>query len=389
MNGSNDSNSLNDWLLIMLHRYLLSRAIPPPHILTIEITSYCNLSCVMCPKTAGSVNTVPDRVITMDVIDGLEPILPYIDGVDLSGLWGEAFLHPELYLEILGRLKRRHAGVRTVSNGTLITPEIADRIVELGLDGLDVSVDAARPETYRGIRCGGELEQVVNGLKAISRAKKRTGRSTPEIRMLFIGMADNIEELPEFVRLARALDVTKIVLQSMGEYESVRGQSVSKRYRELGSRLLGEARAVADGLGVTIELFPPDQFSGGTAEGASAASENGPRTKDCFFAWDRAVITTGGDVLPCCSSPHSFGSLKEKAFLDIWYGEDYNRLRRSLLDGDLPLMCRSCTGTGWKGISGWDNAASVIRLERIRLRQRLRRSPALRRAKSALTRPAR
>ncbi len=371
----------------MFRRYLLSRAIPPPHILTIEISSYCNLSCVMCPKTAGSVNTAPDRVITMDVIDGLEPILPYIDGVDLSGLWGEAFLHPELYLEILGRLKRRHVGVRTVSNGTLITPEIAERIVELGLDGLDVSVDAARPETYRMIRRGGKLEHVVNGLKAISRAKKGTGRSTPEIRMLFIGMADNIEELPEFVRLARSLDVTKIVLQSMGEYKSVHGQSVSKRHRERGRRLLGEARTVAEGLGVAIELFPPDQFRGDEpAEGSSTVTEGCCRTRDCFFAWDRAVITTGGDLLPCCSSRRSFGSLKEKSFLDIWHGEDYAGLRRSLLDGDLRPMCRTCTGTAWKEISARGEATAVLRLERIRLRQRLRRSPVLRGAKNALIR---
>ena len=119
----------------MLKRHLAGRFVPLPRILSIEVTSRCNLRCVMCPKTAGFVNTAPDRVISPEVVERLEPILGAVDGADLSGLWGEAFLFPDLYLDILARLKRRYIGVHTVSNGTLITDAVAERLTTALLTG--------------------------------------------------------------------------------------------------------------------------------------------------------------------------------------------------------------------------------------------------------------
>jgi MoaA/NifB/PqqE/SkfB family radical SAM enzyme len=377
----------------MFNRYLSSRLIPLPHILTIEITSYCNLECVMCPRTAGFVNTPSNRVISMDIIERLDPILGWINGVDLSGLWGEAFLHPELYLEILERLKRRHIGVRTVSNGTLITEKLAERLVVLKLDSVDISVDAARGETYRKIRRGGELEQVVNGITAINRFKKKHGSSFPEIKLLFLGLTDNIEELPEFVRLAHSLSVNRVMLQAMGEYEAVRGKSIALRHKKLGLRWLREAEKRARELGVRMELFPPDQFQEEDLPSDEALRGRKPqqvkmqrRTKDCFFPWDRAVITTGGDLLPCCAAPSPFGNLMEQSFKEIWYGEAYTHLRRSLLEGQLPPMCASCTGQGWRTASRSDTVRYLSTLEGIRVKQRLRRSPALRKVKNFVLR---
>lgn len=370
----------------MIENYLTSRFIPLPHVLTIEITSFCNLRCVMCPRTAGFVNTPPNRLISMEVIERLEPVLAAVDGADVSGLWGEAFLHSGLYLEILRRLKSRHIGVRTVSNGTLISDELAGELVALGLDSLEISVDAARPETYRRVRCGGDLEQVIEGIRAVNRHKEARGRNSPVIKLLFLGMDDTIEELPEFVRMAHSLRVRVVVLQAMGEYEQVKGKSVALHHRALGRRLLGEAQRVARNLGVTVELFPPGHLDEGARSGpeAGAGAAAVLRTRDCFFPWDRAVITAGGDVLPCCASPEAFGNLGRDSFEEIWYGETYRKLRRSLLSGSLPPMCLTCTGQAWRGVSRSDGPAAALRLERIRLRQRLRRSGALRKIRDAL-----
>lgn len=368
----------------MLTRYLSGRRIPLPHILTIEVTSRCNLRCVMCPKTAGFVNTPPDRVISPAVIDRLEPFLGAVDGADLSGLWGEAFLFPELYLDILRRLKRRHIGVHTVSNGTLITDALADGLVSLGLDRLEISVDAARPETYRRVRRGGELERVIEGVRAVVRRRERTGSRFPEIRLLFLGMTDTMEEFPEFVRLAASLKVSTVVLQAMGEYGAVRGKSAAAAGRETGRRWLEAARGEARRLGVAVELFPPDQFSDSRPAAGEGSPPRGGAVKDCFFPWDRAVIATTGEVFPCCSSPAPLGSLMDQSFEEIWRGEGYRRLRAALLDGELPPMCRTCTGQAWTARRRGDAFRAAVRLERSRLRQRLRRSPFLRKIRDSL-----
>lgn len=369
----------------MLKRHLAGRRVPFPRILSIEVTSRCNLRCVMCPKTAGFVNTAPDRVISPEVVDRLDPILGAVDGADLSGLWGEAFFFPDLYLDILARLKRRYIGVHTVSNGTLITDAVAARLVALGLDRLEISVDAARPETYRRVRRGGELAQVLEGVRAVVRHKERSGSRLPALKLLFLGMTDTIAEFPEFVRLARSLEVDTVVLQAMGEYEAVKGRSVAAgAHRAQGRRMLEAAQAEAQRLGVAIELFPPDQFSDDAPVPAPVAAPARALLKDCFFPWDRAVIATTGEVFPCCSSPVPFGDLTRQPFREIWYGNAYRALRRALLEGDLPPMCRSCTGQAWVARRRGDLLKAALRLERGRLRQRLRRSPALRKIREAL-----
>ncbi|HOE26264.1 MAG TPA: radical SAM protein [bacterium] len=369
----------------MLKRHLAGRFVPLPRILSIEVTSRCNLRCVMCPKTAGFVNTAPDRVISPEVVERLEPILGAVDGADLSGLWGEAFLFPDLYLDILARLKRRYIGVHTVSNGTLITDAVAERLVALKLDRLEISIDAARPETYRRVRRGGELAQVLEGVRAVVRHRERSGRRLPALKLLFLGMTDTIAEFPEFVRLARSLGVGTVVLQAMGEYEAVKGKSVAAgAHRALGRRMLEAARLEARRLGVAIELFPPDQFSAEAPAGASAGEAERRLVRECVFPWDRAVIATTGEVFPCCSCLVPFGDLTRQPFEEIWRGDAYRALRRALLEGDLPAMCRSCTGQAWTRRRRGDLLKTALRLERGRLRQRLRRSPALRRIREAL-----
>jgi MoaA/NifB/PqqE/SkfB family radical SAM enzyme len=174
----------------------------------------------------------------------------------------------------------------------------------------------------------------------------------------------------------------------MGEYERVKGKSVALHHRELGRRWLHAAEEAAHHLGVAIELFPPGHLSD-----ESPASEEHPptsrawdRTKDCFFPWDRAVITASGDLLPCCAAPEPLGNLRTDSFLEIWYGPAYGELRRALLSGDLLPMCRTCTGQGWRERSPWDGVRAGLRLERIRARQRLRRSATLRKIKNAVLR---
>ncbi|MDD5557842.1 MAG: SPASM domain-containing protein [bacterium] len=226
---------------------------------------------------------------------------------------------------------------------------------------------------------------MTDGIRAVIRHRERAGRRRPDVKLLFLGMDETIGELPAFVRLAHELGARTVVLQAMGEYEQVKGRSVALHHRPLGRRCLDAAREAAGPLGVTIELFPPDHLSDGPAAGGTPVPA-GRRTKDCFFPWDRAVVTTGGDVLPCCAAETAFGNLRARAFADIWRGRSYRRLRGALLSGDLPLMCRTCTGQAWRAVRAGDPVRAAARLERIRFRQRLRRSRALRRLREAVRR---
>jgi len=362
----------------IIRRALTGRFIPLPRHLTVEITSFCNLHCKMCPKTNHAVNTVENNVMSREVFEKLKPLFPHIESLELNGLWGEAFMHPELYLYMLREIKAHKVDVYTISNGTLLDGFLARQLVELDLNRLVVSLDAATPETYAKIRPPGHFEDVVQGLEQLKEWKTRLNWPHPQLELAFVGMRSNIDEFPDFVRLAHRLGAFQVFLQAMGEYESVKGESVAGHFKELGRRRFEEGRKIGQELGVIVNLLPGDQFEEDRADRNFTPDFRCLR-KECLDLWNKAVIATNGDVLPCCSSAMSLGNLSRQSFHEVWYGKAYSELRRRLLGGDPPEMCRVCTGMPWveKSVKR-DVQFYISDLFYARFKRRVRLSPLLR-----------
>ena len=325
--------------------------------------------------------------MTREVVDRLVPLFPYIESLDLNGLWGEAFLHPDQYLYMLEAIKAHRVDVYTISNGTRITDELARRLVELELNRLTISMDAATPETYARLRPPGRFEDVVTGLENIKKWKAKLGRSQPRVELAFLGMKSNIHELPEFIRLAHRVGAYGVILQALGEVPMVTGESIAKNDKPTGRRYFQEAQQLGRSMDIAVSLLPPDQFEDDRGDRNVVTPAKRLR-KDCWDPWNKAVISTTGDVLPCCASNRSMGNLLRQTFDEIWHGKDYTHLRRRLLSPEPPEMCRYCTGMPWSP----DSVAADMRfvaqdLIRRRTYLRMRRNPVLRRIKRAIFGP--
>jgi len=311
----------------------------------------------MCPKTAGHVNTKPNHLIEDDVIEKVKELFPYIEVLQLSGLWGEAFLHPDVYLRILKMAKVEECEVRTISNGTLLTPEFSEKLVEIGLDNLTISIDAATKNTYKKIRVGGNFKTLIKQIKKLQKIKKKKGKQKPSIHFGFVGMKSNIHELPGLVKLAGELGIENVILQGMGEFDDTMGESLAFHHREIGKEIYQEALQLGKHLGVAVSLFPPDQFDEETIrvtppreiinDSLKMEIPKGYR-KDCDVPWKEAVITTTGDVLTCCAASKPIGNILQTPFEEIWLSPDYREFRKKVISKEPPLMCITCTGVGWR-----------------------------------------
>ena len=287
----------------------------------------------------------------------MEKIFPRIEVLQLSGLWGEVFMHPDTYIRILKMAKEFGCEVRTISNGTLLTPELSEALVDIGLDNLTISIDAATPRTYKQIRVGGNFRKLIKQLKKLQSFKEKKNKNKPAVHFGFVGMKKNIEELPDLVELATKLGIEGIILQGMGEYENTAGQSLTYHYRNLGKKYYEMALEKGRKSGVTISLFPPDQFEESSfhfepERGKIKDNENlkipaGYR-KDCDAPWKETVITTSGDVLPCCAATKPMGNILQESFEEIWESPHYQEFRRAILSEKPPAMCIACTGLGWR-----------------------------------------
>jgi radical SAM protein with 4Fe4S-binding SPASM domain len=138
--------------------------------------------------------------------------------------------------------------------------------------------------------------------------------------------------------------------------------------------MFAEGQRVGREFGVVADLLPGDQFDESAPMPGEAPLIEGAR-KDCSDFWNKAIITTNGDVLPCCASQKAVGNLLETDFETIWYGKAYSSLRRRFISGDMPEMCKACTGMAWtQGSRMKDVKFYFSDLVARRLRHRLRRN---------------
>ena len=175
---------------------LLPALRPHPSRLFVEVTSRCNLNCVMCMKQGGG-NTSPDGDLTPEIFAALEPALPTLEALVLNGV-GEPLLNRNLerYIGRARALMPAHSWIGFQSNGLLLTQLRAVALVNAGLDRICLSLDGVTPETFRAKRAGGELAGLEHALGAMAAARIICGRPDLQIGIEFVAMRDTLGELP-------------------------------------------------------------------------------------------------------------------------------------------------------------------------------------------------
>ena len=136
-----------------------------PRLIAWELTAGCNLNCVHC--RGASTSSVPADELTtdeakhfIDEVVGLgKPILI------LSG--GEPLTRPDVF-----EIARygTDAGLRVVlaTNGTLLTPEIVEKLRAAGVQRLSISIDGATAETHDNFRgMPGAFERTLAGIEIL------------------------------------------------------------------------------------------------------------------------------------------------------------------------------------------------------------------------------
>lgn len=191
-----------------------------PSKLFVEVTTRCNLSCPMCVKQAPG-GGVMKGDLSERFFSQLEPAFPTLEGLILNGI-GEPLLHPDLPAFIERAKAKMPAGgtVAFQTNGTLLKPERAERLVRAGVDRVCISLDAVSPSLTRALRRGTELTVIEQAFSNLAEAKKRAGRENPKVGLEFVLMRQNFAELPDVVSWAAEHGVSFIIVTQMLPYDA-------------------------------------------------------------------------------------------------------------------------------------------------------------------------
>ena len=322
---------------------------PLPREVYFEVTNRCNLLCETCPRTFFDLEPAAD--LSLERMIEIGDALPEIDRMVLHGV-GEPMLNRDLP-KMIAYGARRDARVVFNTNGTLLTERRGDAITDAGLSELRVSLDAATPETYTRVRGADVLGKIVRNVTAFTERRARSGHAAPHVSVWATVLRENLEELPELVRLAAGIGATELNLQRLvfnGLGLATADQSV---YRDLTARqeqVLAECRAVAAEVGIRIT------GSGGTeGEGACRAPSNEDGAwRSCRRPWKVLYVTAHGTMLPCCIAPFATTDMRLIVLGDVirdgvaasWNGPTMQRFRTRHQSDDPPVPCAPC-GAEW------------------------------------------
>jgi MoaA/NifB/PqqE/SkfB family radical SAM enzyme len=299
----------------------------------IEVTSRCNLKCVMCPVTVLA-DRWPARDMAWATFERAAAAFQRAKWVHLQG-WGEPLLHPRIF-DMIERAKAAGCRVGFTTNGTRLTGGAGARLLDLGLDLIAVSIAGASAATHEAIRVGSDFAKLVRNLRQFLRLRQQGGRTGPKVEIFYLMTPANLAELPRAVELAAELGADELVATNL-DYVMTPGLDALRAYgegppaRALGAAL-EEARATARRTGIALRPYP-------LAFREMAVCDLNP-LKILFISADGAVSPcvytslTGQTAIPRVFDGRAlevpvvqFGNLNERPLAEIWESAAYREFR--------------------------------------------------------------
>ena len=263
-----------------------------PEIVQIETTNICNAKCVFCPRDAMTRRQgIMEDGLFRKIVDECAAL--GVRHVRLHN-FGEPFVDRGIAERIAYTKARGIAEVGMISNGSLMSDEIARRIVRAGLDAINISVDASGKTVFEQTRIGLSYDRVIANIERLARVRAELGSHRPRLILSFVRQSDSDEE-----------------------------RAFIERWRP-----------VADKVHVT------DLHNwAGTLHRAAAVGF------PCYRQWLTFTVLWDGRVALCCADFDGkviLGDMNASSMADIWNGEAYRRARRQHLKDGGPDICRSC-----------------------------------------------
>ena len=268
------------------------RAPRMPEIVQIESTNICNAKCVFCPR---------DDMHRRQGIMSVELFRKIVDECVELGIthvrmhnYGEAFIDKRLVEKVRYAKQQGIKEVGMISNGSLITDQIARGMIDAGLDAINISVDASGKEVFESTRVGLKYDKVIGNIERLVRLRADSGKRRPKLILSFVRQNNSADE----------------------------------------QAFIEHWRAIADKIHVT-DLH----------NWAGTLNKESDVNYPCYRPWLTFTVLWDGRVSLCCADFDGktiLGDLNTHSIAEIWNAEPYRDVRRQHLESGGPDICRAC-----------------------------------------------
>ncbi len=313
-----------------------SKKPPGPIYAQFGIADPCNHKCVMCgdhpPETHVSETTKSafyntPGIMSFDHYKGIVDDLHDRGTADIEMVGqGEPMLNKHI-VDMVAYAKKKGMYVRIVTNGSRLFAKQAEAFVDLGLDRLQLSLNAGDPETYPKIHVTESPEnfkKVIANIRYLTDYKRKVGREAPYTRISFVITSRNCAELDKMVEVVHEMGADEAIFNHTVVHEGSQDLKMSEQqYRDM-MESIPAAKALAEKLGVNANL---NTFAA-TPPSYMYEEIKGPQVVPCYVGWYFARVLGNGSVLPCCQCTKPLTEIENSDdFGKSWDSDHYNNFR--------------------------------------------------------------
>lgn len=299
---------------------------PKPLSLVAELSYRCPLRCPYCSNPLDW-NEQSSQELDTEEWQRVIQQSRQLGVVQLGLSGGEPLLRPDLEV-LVAQAATLGLYTTLVTAGTLLTPQRAARLRELGLDHVQISIQdsrAAESNRIAGIAC---FEQKL----AAARMVKELGFP---LTLNFVLHRHNLDRIEELLELAETLAADRVELANTQYYGwAWQNRAALLPTREQLHRAEQAVKAAQSRRRIPMGILYviPDYYA--------------EYPKPCMGGWGQRtiVVTPQGQALPCQAAgvipDLEFANVRDRSLEWIWYESlAFNRFRGT---DWLPELCQSC-----------------------------------------------
>ncbi|MDD5873056.1 MAG: radical SAM protein [Clostridia bacterium] len=268
----------------------------------VEVGNHCNLNCTTCindklTRKKGFMDIFLYKKIIDEIADNNVYCRVWLD------FYGEPLLVKyKLYYMIDYAKKKGLKNININTNGTLINKEMAEMLLDSGIDFISIDVDGFSKEVYEKIRIGADRDVLYNNIEYLLKRKAERGLKTPIIEVKAMEMDENRDELDKIVEYWRARGAWTTVRRLIswgGQHEGITHEKTDERY------------ACGHAVGV------------------------------CAITWDGDVVTCAMDA----DGRTVYGNINNQSIRKVWKERNEKMVCKHLEHkwDELPEVCKHCT----------------------------------------------
>ena len=290
---------------------MINDKVVPSHIQIETVSGMCTVRCIMCPIEQSKRKEIMNNETFTKILKKLQPYLYNQKYLSLCGL-GEPLIDKNVHEKIKIAKEMGFCGTGIYTNGTLLNEKISEKLLDIKIDTLIISIDGFTSKTQGSIRIGSDLNKIVSNVEHFIALREKNKAKTRII-----------------------IRFTKQELNKHEEYDF---------YNFWKSRIKSSHND-------TISIYNAHNFGGSVCNFNDKLRDdllNKIRKLRCPEIYERLMINSDGFLALCCGDQfghYNIGNVLDDDPIELFNSKYFTQYRETMKKGEILNLelCKNCS----------------------------------------------